>query len=455
MSALNQNSIPRPLPGSGQAKGQALYGLLTQLDESQWWSVDKMAAAQLQQLKNLITYAASHSPFYRQHLAGTDLAKLNFESFSDLPLLTRAQLQENNETIDCDLLPEAHGAVTESMTSGSTASPVKFRTTALTSTVWNALNMREQLWHDREFDKVSASIRWHSDAIGLPPSGVQFENWGLPTSLFYETGRGYFLNSNADVAAQITWLQKLQPSYLMTHPSNLRGLMERLSSDGATLQGLLEVRTVGESISNELRVDVAEQLNAKLVDLYSSEELGYMAIQCPVQNHYHVQSESVLLEVLREDGSACALNELGRIVVTSLRNYATPLIRYEIGDYGELAAPCSCGRGLSVLKTIHGRVRNMLQHPDGSSHWPNFSFRKFMQVAPIRQFQIVQHTLDEIELKLVVGEKLTEEQEVRIKEILGESLGHPFAVKLSYHAALARSASGKFEDFVSMLPNKE
>ena len=60
--------------------------------------------------------------------------------------------------------------------------------------------------------------------------------------------------------------------------------MAQLRSDGTTLHGVLEVRTVAESISDELRVDVAEQLNAKLVDVYSSEELGYMVIQCPVQN---------------------------------------------------------------------------------------------------------------------------------------------------------------------------
>ncbi len=454
MSVANQNSIPPPLSGKAQEQAQALYGLLVQLDESQWWSAEKLAAAQLQQLKKLIPYAVSHSPFYRQHLAGIDVANLDLESLHDLPVLTRAQLQENNEEIDCDLLPEAHGAVTESMTSGSTGYPVKFRTTALTSTVWHAINMREELWHDREFDKVSASIRWHSDAIGLPPNGVEYEDWGLPVSLFHRTGRGYFMNSSADISAQVDWLLKLQPSYLMTHPSNLRGLMAQLSRDGTALQGLLEVRTIGESINDELRIEVAEQLKAKLVDLYSSEELGYMAIQCPVQNHYHVQSESVLLEVLREDGSPCALNEPGRIVVTSLRNYSTPLIRYEIGDYGELAGPCSCGRGLPVLKTIQGRVRNMLRHPDGSSHWPGFGFRKFMQVAPLRQFQVVQRSLDEIELKVVVDQELSEEQEARIKEILKENLGHPFMVTLSYHAALPRSAGGKFEDFVSMLSSK-
>lgn len=446
-----KESIPQPLLANPQ--GQALYPLLQQLDESQWWEADKLAAGQLQQLKKLIDFALTHSPFYRQHLAGIDAANLDLLSIRELPILTRAQLQENNETIDCDPPPQAHGAVSESATSGSTGFPVKFRTTALTSTIWNAINMREQLWHGRDFGKTSAAIRWRADTIGLSPNGVEFEDWGLPVNLFFNTGRGYFLNSSSDISAQISWLQKLQPGYLMTHPSNLRALMAQLRSQGTTLQGLAEVRTVGESISDELRVEVADLFNTKLVDMYSSEELGYMAIQCPVQNHYHVQSESVLLEVLRQDGSPCAFNEPGRIVVTSLRNYATPLIRYEIGDYGVLAGPCSCGRGLPVLKTIHGRVRNMLRLPDGSCHWPNFGFRKFMELAPLRQFQIVQHSLQEIEMRVVLDTALTADQETQIGDVLRESLGHPFAVKLSYHAELPRSASGKFEDFVSMLSN--
>jgi phenylacetate-coenzyme A ligase PaaK-like adenylate-forming protein len=67
-----------------------LYGLLVQLDESQWWRPDKLAAAQLQLIEKLITYAASQSPFYRQHLADIDVANLDLESFRDLPVLTPA-----------------------------------------------------------------------------------------------------------------------------------------------------------------------------------------------------------------------------------------------------------------------------------------------------------------------------------------------------------------------------
>jgi phenylacetate-CoA ligase len=154
--------------------------------------------------------------------------------------------------------------------------------------------------------------------------------------------------------------------------------------------------------------------------------------------------------VLRDDNSRCDPFETGKLVVTSLRNYATPLIRYDVGDYGELGEPCDCGRGLPVLKKVNGRVRNMLQLPDGNTHWPNFGFQHIMQVVPLRQFQVVQHNLEQVELKLVVSDSVDSEQEDRIKQILIEHLGHPFEIAISYHSELARSASGKFEDFVSM-----
>jgi len=203
--------------------------------------------------------------------------------------------------------------------------------------------------------------------------------------------------------------------------------------------------------SEELRRLVRKVFEVPVTDFYSSQELGYIALQCPGHEHYHVQSESVIVEVLREDGSACAPYETGRLVVTSLRNYATPLVRYEIGDYGALGEPCSCGRGLPVLHSIKGRVRNMLRLPDGGKRWPNFGFQKLMEIAELRQFQVVQTQLDAIELKLVVDAPLGAEKEARLRAILAASLGYPFAITITYHTVLSRSAGGKFEDFVSLL----
>src|SRR6185295_14515719 len=95
-----------------------------------------------------------------------------------------------------------------------------------------------------------------------------------------------------------------------------------------------------------------------VVDVYSSEECGQIALQCPEHEQYHVQSESVLVEVLDDEGRPCAPGTIGRVVLTTLQNFAMPLIRYDIGDFAEPGPACPCGRALPVLTRIVGRVRN-------------------------------------------------------------------------------------------------
>jgi phenylacetate-coenzyme A ligase PaaK-like adenylate-forming protein len=92
-----------------------------------------------------------------------------------------------------------------------------------------------------------------------------------------------------------------------------------------------------------------------LTDLYAADEAGCIALQCPDHEHYHVQSESVLVEVLDVEGRACAPGAVGRVVVTTLQNFAMPLVRYDIGDVAEAGDPCPCGRGLPVLRRIARR----------------------------------------------------------------------------------------------------
>ena len=105
--------------------------------------------------------------------------------------------------------------------------------------------------------------------------------------------------------------------------------------------------------------------------MYSAAEAGYLALQCPQQEHYHIQSESALVEVLDEAGNPCRPGETGTMVVTPLHNFAMPLIRYAIGDIAEVGAPCACGRGLPVLARLLGRVRQMLVLPSGARRYGN------------------------------------------------------------------------------------
>ena len=64
---------------------------------------------------------------------------------------------------------------------------------------------------------------------------------------------------------------------------------------------------------------------------------------------------------------------------------------------------------------------------------------------------MVQRTLNEVELRLVVERALTSDEEASLREKLLESLGYPFEVAISYHPQLERSPSLKFEEFKSLV----
>jgi phenylacetate-CoA ligase len=262
------------------------------------------------------------------------------------------------------------------------------------------------------------------------------------------------LSISTPVGRQAEWLGRLNPDYLLTYPTNLAALLRELRQRGITLPGLRQVRTIGETLSDDIRQACENQLKVDVADTYSSQEVGNIAIQCPMSGLYHVMSEYLLVEVLDDAGQPCVPGQTGRVVVTDLLNFATPLIRYEIGDYAEAGASCPCGRGLPTLRRIAGRERNMVLLPDGSRHWPLVGFQRFRQIAPIRQYQIIQHSLQAIEVRLVVDAPLDASQQSLLQDVIRQSLGYAFDLEfIFHHQEIPRSKNGKFEEFVCLIKN--
>lgn len=437
------------IPGPAAASALAV---LQQLEQSQWWRPEELQTMQFKQLRLLVAQAADNLPFYRQRFIEAGLApggELTMEQWRRLPILTRHDLQTND--LRCPKVPKGHGGLTRATTSGSTGQPVVVTGTELTNFFWRVFTLREHFWHHRDLSGKLAAIRANLGKEPLPLGGVFNQGWGPSTDQVFRTGPSAVLDITSDVRHQWDWLVKLQPDYLLTYPSNLAALTDCRRQDGRQLAGLREIRTMGETVSPRLRQECRELWQAKLVDMYTSQEVGYMALQCPEHEHYHVQSENVLVEVLADDGSPCGPGEIGRVVVTALHNFAAPLIRYEIRDYAEVGPPCPCGRGLPVLKRLMGRQRNMLRLPTGERRWPLFGFSGWGEVAEIRQFQFIQTSLDEIEAKLAVAQPLSPEQESRLAAIINSSLGYPFRLNFVYLPEIPQGPGGKYEEFISRL----
>jgi phenylacetate-CoA ligase len=90
--------------------------------------------------------------------------------------------------------------------------------------------------------------------------------------------------------------------------------------------------------------------------------------------------------------------------------------------------------------------------PDGSIYWPITGFKKFRDLAPIVQYQLVQESLTEIEIRLVAEASLTAEQERALGAHVADFLGYPFATRFTYYEGrIPTGANGKFEEFKSLV----
>ncbi len=444
------------LPGVDAAR---LMALQYQFDVSQWRPAEILRRNQFAQARLLLDHAGAQVPFYRERLAAAGVAPggpLDAAAWSRLPVLERKELQAAGAAVDAAKIPDGHGGVTETRSSGSTGMPVRVKKTALALLFWQAVTLRDYLWHRRDFLGKLCAVRDTEAILGLGeghraayPHGINWKNWGGSAATVFRTGPSAALHIHTGIEEQIEWLQRQAPTVLITFPSNLRLLLRHCEEHATTLPSLVGLSTLGEVMTDDIRAAARRVWGVEVKDIYSSAEVGYIALQCPEHDHYHVQSETMLVEVLDAGGKPCGPGEVGRVVVTPLHNFATPLIRYAVGDYAEVGGPCACGRGLPVLNRVMGRTRNMLLLPSGRQVWPELEGGTFTDVAPVSQFQIVQTALERLEVKLVVERPMSVAEEDKLRALIRHHLGHPFEIEFSYHDAIPRSRAGKYEDFRS------
>ena len=424
----------------------SMLALLFLLEQTQYEPAEKLLRRQLRQAHRLVVHAARTVPFYRDRLAGvagTARNRLTLEAWRQLPVLTRTDIQGAGARLHATSLPLGAGGTTLARTSGSSGEPIEVMKTGRAALFFNVLSLRYHAWFKRDFRKLNLDMRTLSgsaDAAQRQPG-----RWGVG----YVTGPSVTIDIGQPIPALFDALIREDPCYLQSHPFTLLELARHSERVGVKPRNLREARTFGELLRPEVREACRRVWGVPVTDNYSATETGIMALQCPDAEHYHVQAESVLLELLRDDGTPCAPGETGRVVVTALQNFAMPLIRYDIGDFAIAGAACSCGRTLPVISEIAGRDRAMLVLPDGTRLRPVIRQQELAACGPINQFQITQTARDALAVKLVVPRPWTVEEEARLRSHLQQNFRYPYTVDVEYVTGIPRSAAGKYEDFIS------
>ncbi|MDD3650923.1 hypothetical protein, partial [Immundisolibacter sp.] len=323
-------------PALPDSVGASLLAMHYQLAQSEWWPAPRLQVTAFRQLAVLLRHARATVPGYAQRLAGLplDTPEALAAHWQQVPLLRRADVQAQGEALHSRAVPADHGRVIEYHTSGSTGRPLRGLETELSHFFFGALNLREHLWQRRDVRGTFAAIRTRVDDARL-------SGWGRAVEAVFETGPALTLPIHTPIDRQLDWLLANDPDYLLTHPSNLRGLLLEARARGVRPERLRGLGSFGEQLPADLRALCNEVWGLPLADVYSCEEAGYIALQCPqAPEHYHVQAENLLVEVLDAHGEPCPPGASGEVVLSTLHNFAMPLIRYAIGDFAEVGPAC-------------------------------------------------------------------------------------------------------------------
>ena len=427
---------------------ESVVALTNNLDKSQWFPLEVLQQIEEKELVKLVRHHTEHTPWFanrvkEQNLAPSDLWTL--KGLKQYKPFSKRDIQLAGDKFKSSFVPEMYKPLGKVSSSGSTGQPVSLDRTIINNVFWAAHTLRDHQWFKRDYTSKLAAIRANFTDTELRA------NWGAPVAILYkDNGTGLGVPVNWGTQKQIEALEKFQPNILVVHAGVLQSMMNIWERDGCKLTELKHIKQIGDTVLDSLRERVKNMFGLNLEDVYSSSEVGSIAMQCPTSGLYHTMAENLIVEILDKEGNDCKPGEVGRVVITDLYNYASPVIRYDLGDFAEVGEPCTCGRHLPTLKRILGRERGMFIKPDGSQFWPRAGSRR-VKSFKIYQFQMIQHAVDDIEYCIVTDDPLTPEQEREVITEVEKTFEMPGTVRITRYADEIPSINGKYEESICLI----
>lgn len=440
-----------------QATGDRFNTLVSQfqnaLERTERAPLDQLERYRNGLLEKLVRHARGTTPFYRKRLdcLFRNDGTFDLSRWRDIPLLTREGAERHQDDLRSLDVPTELGKVYVVPTTGTTGQPMNVAYNALARVAGTAAFRRTMRWWNLDITSKSMArvIVYPKDerkAVSYPDGR---RNRGMTFSDIRE------LEMLTPVRQQVEWLSRNRADYLLTSPVNATALAFAMPPEQARGLGFKAILAHGETVLPLARKVVPERFGAPMIAFYSCQEAGYVATQCPAAPHYHIAMENVLVEVLRDDGTAAPPGEPGQVVLTGFYNYAMPFIRYAIGDVATLGAePCPCGRTLPIITDVDGRTRNAFQFGDDDSDrsyiWPRMILFDISSFVDCREFQLVQLDRRNIELRYVPASGRPPDQaglDAYIKRLL-----HPTANTVAVAVdAIPKGPGGKLTPFVSLV----
>ena len=395
---------------------------------------ETIVAFQAERLKKLLRHAYQTTPYYRE------LLTTESPDISQIPPLEKQDIREHLKYLCSEAFTP--GQRIRNATGGSTGTPLTFYQDR---GYWNQRNL-----------SVYYFDRWAGWDLGEP----QLMIWGAPADLKGDEHWKHRLNNFwrnqywldgfhlTDAAMQMAFekMEQYQPQTILAYPSSLYQFAKFVYENALRQRwGLKGIISSAEMLHGHYRNLAETVFNVKVFNRYGGREVGLIAMEC-AEGRMHINCRDLYLEIDSPDPYA----QPGDILITHLNNYAMPFIRYRIGDIGLLSDEmCPCGNELPILAELLGRSTATFRTKTGTLIHGGYFTQQFYDVQGVRQFQLIQETLDRCVLKLVINDQWRETTRRYLVMRIQEALNSDVVVEVVFVDDIPLPSSGKREFTIS------
>lgn len=397
-------------------------------------------------LGHLVDHSRSN-PWWAKRLdkyVGSENAQF---SLSSIPVMRREDIQLHFDAMQVPIAGARETDFVISSTTGSTGKPVSVRKYIPT---FGRHNMAVQLlpfkWHNIDQSLRILQLRWNGRSF-------RTERTGPPFNFLGETSRYRAIRISDTNFEEITEIvEKDEIGILLCSPMALAELVNVAKNREPGLANLKAILTFSERLTSDLRNQVGQITSAKVIDRYSSEEVGLIAIDCPWGNHLHQISTHNYVEIVDEDNQPCDIGQPGRVLVTGLNSYGMPLIRYELGDFASFGQKCVGGISYPVIVPEIYRIKETLRDTEGNLFTVSAAGANSLKASSVDDFQVYLFE-NTIVVVYAAAAALGEEECIAITKELQERFRSSKEVILRRIAHSSNFSSWKRRDFIKSEEN--
>jgi phenylacetate-CoA ligase len=427
------------IPAFDAVSGSALKRQLDEWRMTQWLPTNELEALQRDRLARLLQFASERVPFYRD--LGLTVGADPYEALRAFPIIRKPMLKTN---VDRLVLGDRNKLIKEA-SSGSSG-------------------VQSVVYSDKKAESNYRAIQlvwwgWAGYRIGDPiiQTGMTLHRGlikGVKDRLFRTKYVSAFTLQPEEVLEHLRELRRQPRKHLLGYASSLYVFAKVARDYGVDDVRFDSVISWGDKMFPHYRTLIEKQFATRVFDTYACSEGFMIAAQCPEMS-YHVTTPQVYLELLDDRDRPVAPGELGNVVVTRLDNYNMPLIRFYLGDLAIAEPPakrCACGRSLPLLARVVGRDTDIVRTRSGKHMIVHFFTAIMEHVPEVRQFRVIQRSLDEIELEYIAETDFEPGVLDRIRDKIHEKLGEPMPVAFKRVESIPPTASGKPQIIQSLIP---